>query len=286
MQSGEVVKRGAWSFELRSDYTAFKIPSDADIAAKAAAASEIDVLGHSLLQNASFSFGLAENLQLSMSIGYYTAIGGGTLSVDKDSGGLVRSTNEPKGLTDLWINGKWGFYKGPAGRIALYGGMKIPTGKKDVRDSNGEPVDFASTPGSGAADFTAGFGYSTYLSPQLTLDVSAGHTFRGTYHDYRLGDRTEAGVAFGWRFTGNIRAFPQSAAFLELNYRRNGNVQILGRRDGNSGGNAVFLSPGFRFGFSPGASFSLAAQLPLSQSPNGAQIETKLKAVASLSLSF
>ena len=286
VQSGEVMKRGDWAFELRSDYTAFKVPGDAEIIAKATSAGAIDVLDHSLLHNASLTFGLAENLQLSASFGYYSASGGGTVSYDPDNNGLSRSTNEPKGLTDLWISGKWAFYKGPAGRFALYGGVKIPTGKKDVRDSNGDPVDFASTPGSGATDFMAGLGYSTYLTSQLTLDASASHTLRGTYHDSRLGGRLDAGVALGWRFTEDIRTFPQSAVFLELNYRINGKVRVQGERDDNSGGSAVFLSPGLRFGLSPRASLSVAVQLPLSQTPNGAQIETKLKVVASLSLSF
>lgn len=286
VQSGETLKPGAWAFELRSDYTAFKIPSDADIASKAAAAGAIDLLDHSLLHGASLACGVSEDLQFSLSFGYYTAMGGGTVGVDPDSGALVRSTNESKGVTDLWINSKWALYKGPAGRLAFYGGVKFPTGKTDVRDSNGEAVDFASTPGSGATDYLAGFGYSTYLTPQLTLDASAGHTFRGAYHDYRLGGRTEAGMAVGWRFTQNIRTFPQYAAFMELNYRSNGKVEVQGEHDDNSGGSALFLSPGLRFGFSPRASFSLAAQLPVRQNPNGAQIETKFKAVASLSLSF
>ncbi len=286
VQSGEVLKPGAWAFELRSDYTAFKIPSDADIASKAATAGAIDLLDHSLLYGASLAYGVADNLQFSLSFGYYTADGGGTVSVDPGSGGLTRSSNEPKGLTDLWINGKWALFKGPAGRFAFYGGVKFPTGKKDVRDSNGETVDFASTPGSGATDYLAGFGYSTYLTPQLTLDASAGRTFRGVYHGYRLGDRTEAGVAMGWRFTKNIRAFPQYAAFMELNFRTNGKVEAQGEQDGNSGGSAAFLSPGFRCGLSSRAALSLSAQFPVHQTPNGAQIETKFKAVASLSLSF
>jgi hypothetical protein len=155
-----------------------------------------------------------------------------------------------------------------------------------VLDSNGNPVDYSSTPGSGATDFMAGFGYSTYLTSQFTLDASASHTVRGTYSGYRLGGRTEAGVAFAWRFKNDIRAFPNGALFVEANYRDIGKVQVRGEQDGNSGGTAFFLSPGFRIAFNPRASLSMAAQLPLSQSPNGAQIETKLKAVASLSLSF
>ena len=286
VQSGEVLKRGAWAFEMRSDYTAFKVAGDAEITAKATAAGDIDVLDRSQLHGVSLAFGVAENLQLSASFGYYSASGGGTVRYDPNSGGLSRSSNEPTGLTDLWINGKWALYKGPAGRFALFGGVKFPTGKKDVHDSNGDAVDFASTPGSGATDFMAGLGYSTYLTSQLTLDASAVHTFRGTYHDYRLGDRTEAGVAVGWRFTESIQTFPQYRAFLELNYRSNGKVKVQSERDGNTGGSAVFLSPGLHFGFSPHAALSLTAQLPLRQSPNGAQIETKLKVVASLSLSF
>ena len=286
VQTGEVLKRGAWAFEMRSDYTAFKVAGDAEITAKATAAGDIDVLDRSLLHVVSLAFGVAENLQLSASFGYYSASGGGTVRYDPDSGGLSRSSNEPKGLTDLWINGKWALYQGPAGRFALSGGVKLPTGKKDVRDSKGGSVDFASTPGSGATDFMVGFSYSTYLTSQLTLDASAGQIFRGTYHDYRLGDRLDAGVGLGWRFTENIRTFPQVAASVELDYRHSGKAEAQGEREENSGGSSVYLGPGLRFSFSSDASLWLALQLPVHQSPNGAQIETKLKVAASLSLSF
>lgn len=286
VQSGEALTRGAWALELRSDYTEFKVPGEADLTAKAAAAGDIDVLDHSLLHSLSLAYGLAENVQISATLGYYAPSGGGTVSYDPGTGALSRSTNEANGFTDLWINGKWAFYKGPAGRLALFGGVKLPTGKQNVLDSNGNPVDYASTPGSGATDFMAGLGYSTYLTSRLTLDASASHTIRGTRSDYRLGDRTEAGAAFAWRFKEDIRAFPNGAVFVEANYRAIGKVQIQGEKDGNSGGTAFFLSPGLRLGFTRSTSLSLAVQLPMSQRPNGAQIETKLKAVASLSISF
>ncbi len=286
VQSGEVLHQGVFSLDWRSDYTAFKTLTDAGIAAKAGPGGDIDLLGHSLLHTLSLGYGLSDSVQLSASFGYYQPSGGATADVDPNTGAVTRVANDPAGLTDLWVNGKWAFYRGPAGRFAAFAGVKLPTGKKDVTDAAGDPVDYASTPGSGATDWQAGFGYSTYLTARLTLDASASHTFRGTYHDYRLGDRTDAGVALAWRFTPDIRSFPQAGAFLELNYRDLGRIENQGVQDENSGGTALFASPGLRFAPSPRMAFTLAVQLPLSQSPHGAQVETRFKAVAALSFSF
>ncbi|HJU82955.1 MAG TPA: hypothetical protein VJ600_01980 [Holophagaceae bacterium] len=286
VMSGEVLRPGAFSLDWRSDYTAFRSLDDAGIAAKAADAGGIDLLDHSWLHSVSLGVGLTETVQLSATVGWYAPSGGATASVDPATGAVTRVANDPRGLTDLWINAKWAVYKGPAGRLALTGGVKLPTGKKDVRDASGDPVDFASTPGSGATDFQAGLGYSTFLTAHLTLDASVARTFRGTYRGYRLGDRTDAGAALAWRLTDSIRSYPQGSLFLELNYRDLDRVRDQGVTDGNSGGRALFTSPGFRLAFSPRSALTLAGQLPLRQSPNGAQTETRFKAVVALSFSF
>jgi hypothetical protein len=286
VQSGETLHAGAFSLEWRSDYTAFKTLSDAGIAAKAGPGGDIDLLDHSWLHTLTFGYGLTDTVQVSGSFGYYDPSGGASAAVDPVTSAVTRTANDPKGLTDLWLNAKWAVYRGPAGRLALFGGVKLPTGRKDVTDAAGDPVDYASTPGSGAVDYQAGLGYSTFLTARLTLDASASHTFRGIYRGYRLGGRTDAGVAMAWRFADSVRTFPQASAFLELNYRDLGRIENQGITDENSGGSALFTSPGLRFAFSPRAALTLAAQIPLGQSPNGAQVETRFKAVAALSFSF
>lgn len=286
VQSGETLKAGKISMEWRSDYTAFKVPSDAEIRAKAEAAGDIDLLDHSLLHSLNVGYGLTDTFQLSATMGYYSTSGGATASFDPNTSEITRAANRPNGLTDTWLQAKWAFYKGPAGRFAAIAGLKLPTGKKGFTDSEGNPVDYASTPGSGAADTQAGVGYSTFLTSNLTLDASFSHTWRGTYRGTRLGDRTDTGMALAYRLTDDIRSFPQFGVFTEVNFRSIGKVLANGELDDNSGGRAFFMSPGFRCAVSPKLAFTLAGQLPLHQAPNGAQIETKFKAVAAVSLTF
>ena len=283
--SGETLKAGRFSLEWRTDVTTFRRPSEADLRAKAGD-GEIDLLDRSLLHSLTLAYGFGDACQVSATLGTYTPSGGATASLDPETGELVRTANRPQGLTDLWLQGKWAFHRGPVGRIAAFAGLKLPTGRTDARDEAGEPVDLASTPGSGAVDTLLGLGYSTFLTARWTLDAGLTHTWRGTHRDTRLGDRLDAGVGVAYRFTRDLRSFPQASAFLELNHRRLGRLRIDGEAEANSGGRALFASPGLRVGFTPRMALTVAAQLPLSQSLHGAQIETRLKAVAALSVAF
>src|SRR6187401_293600 len=73
-QSGETLKPGKFSIEFREDYTEFENLSGATIEAKATRAGSFDLLDRSFLSTVSISYGIVENLQVSLSLGYYTAV--------------------------------------------------------------------------------------------------------------------------------------------------------------------------------------------------------------------
>lgn len=282
---GEVLKAGRWSLEWRTDLTTFKGLSDGEIAARAGA-GEVDLLDRSLLHTLTAAWGFREAFQVSASLGWYTASGGAHAEVDPDTGEVEHAANHPSGPTDLWLQGKWAAYKGPAGRFAVFAGLKLPTGRWDLRDDAGEPVDLAATPGSGAVDGQLGVGYSTYLTPRWTLDAGASHTWHGTKRDTRLGARTDAGVAVACRFTEDVKHTPGASAFLELNWRHLEPMRSGGEAEPNSGGTALFATPGLRIALTPHATLTLAAALPLRQDLRGVQVETRLKASAALAWVF
>ncbi len=303
--SGETLKPGKLSLDTRWDFTEFEHLSSEEIARKAERAGSIDLLNRSSVYGLSIAYGVAENFQLGLSIGYYNAVGsreaevepaepgepGETGGAEEVEGGETHhgpeySHSNPDGLTDLLLTGKYRVYRGPIGQIALIGGVKIPTGRHDVRNNLGEQLEPSATAGSGSWDFVAGAAWSRYLTPQLTMDVSALYTIRTEHDDFRLGDRFDAGVALAYRFTEDIEHYPQFGVFVEANVRHLAKSEDAGANDPNTGGTALFVSPGVRVGFSKQATFTVAPQLPVVQDLNGEQLETDFRVLASFNLTF
>ena len=54
----------------------------------------------------------------------------------------------------------------------------------------------------------------------------------------------------------------------------------------NSGGNTLYVAPGFRTRFNSNVALSVSAGIPIAQALNGDQVETTVKASAALSFSF
>src|SRR4051794_27983098 len=73
-QSGETLKPGKFAVELREDYTEFEHLSQPEIDAKAARAGSFDLLDRSFITSIGLSYGVAENFQAGLSLGYYQAV--------------------------------------------------------------------------------------------------------------------------------------------------------------------------------------------------------------------
>lgn len=310
-QSAETLKPGQFSIEARLEATEFEHLSSSEISRSAAHTGHFDLLDRSVLSSLSLSYGVAENFQLSLSIGYYDAEnareavvpghhdpppaehGGeaaeehGHDEAEHDAAPGIESHGfDPDGLTDLLLAGKYRFYRGPLGQFALIAGVKIPTGDDDVRDSTGAAIDPAAAAGSGSWDFVGGLAYSTFITGQLTVDASAQYTLRTEHDDFKVGDRFDAGVAVAYRLTRDIERFPQVSLFVETNLRHLRPSEVGGEEHHNTGGTALFISPGARIRFSRHAAFSVAPHLPVVQDLEGEQLETAFKLTAAFTLSF
>jgi len=285
-QSAETLKPGKVSLEFRAEYTEFEDLSDSKIEASAARAGSFDLLDRSFLETFSISYGVVENFQVGLTIGYYHAVNAREAEFDEATGESEILTFDPDGLTDLWLTGKYRFYRGPIGQFAVFGGVKFPTGKFDVENSEGERVEPSATAGSGSYDGMGGLAYSRFLTSRLTLDVSGQYTFRTEAEEFRLGDRIDAGLAFAYRLVEDIQQFPQVSFFGEANLRHLFKSEEDGERDPNTGGTALFLTPGVRAAFNPHAAFTISAPIPVWQDLNGTQLETDFKINGALTLTF
>jgi hypothetical protein len=295
-ESAETLKPWQWSATVRFDWTEFKSVSDSELAGKDA----FELIDRAFLTTLNLGVGITENFQLGLVFGYYAADGtreieheeaeaGGHEEAAEAEHGASKpefSTYDPDGWTDLWLNAKYRLYRGPAGQFALYGGVKLPVGDDRVINSAGERVEPAATPGTGAWDGMFGAAYTVSLMPNLALDASAQYTLRGEAHDYRLGNRFDAGVALGWRIIGGAQSFPQVSLQAEANVRAVAKSDADEGRDPNTGGTVLFLSPGVRVRFNERAAWTVGVQLPVVQDLNGDQVETDFRVTSSLNITF
>ena len=285
-QSAETLKPGKIAAEIRMDYTEFENLSSAEIESKASRAGSFDLLNRTFIETLSVSYGVVENFQLGLAIGLYQASRSREAEFNGDTGEIEISTFNPNGLTDLWFTGKYRFYRGPIGQFAMFGGVKFPTGRNEVRNSAGESVEPSATAGSGSVDGMIGLAYSRFLTGRLTMDVSGQYTFRTEANQFKLGDRIDAGLALAYRITEDIQKFPQVSVFVETNVRHLVESEAKGAKDPNTGGTVLFLAAGVRAGFTRNFAFILAPQIPAIQDLNGEQLKTKIKVNAALTFSF
>ena len=298
-QTAETLKARQIAGAVTFDWTEFDTPGLGALIGK----DHFDLIDRSYLTTFGFSLGVTENLQLGLSFGYYAADGARQIVHDEGGGehgeapaegehheeapaAPTLATFEPDGWTDLWLTAKYRIHRGPAGSFSLLGGVKFPVGETRVINSAGERVEPASTPGTGAWDGMAGLAYTLPLTPSLTLDASAQYTIRGEKYDYRLGNRLDAGAALAWRIAGGKDQFPSVHLIGEATVRHVAKSKESGERDGNTGGTALFLSPGVRVGFGEHAAWNVGVQFPVAQELNGDQVETDFRLTTSVNFAF
>jgi hypothetical protein len=294
-ESAETLKPWQWSATVRFDWTEFKSPSARELAD----ADSFELIDRAFLTTLNLGVGITENFQLGLVFGYYAADGTREKEHEEAEAGKEEeaepghaaskpefSTYDPDGWTDLWLNAKYRLYRGPAGQFALYGGVKFPVGDDRVINSAGERIEPAATPGTGAWDGMFGAAYTVSLMPRIALDASAQYTLRGEAHDYRLGNRLDAGVALGWRIIGEAKSFPQVSLQAEANVRSVEKSDTAEGRDPDTGGTVLFLSPGVRVRFNEHAAWTVDVQLPVAQDLNGHQVETDFRVTSSVNITF
>src|SRR5436305_4348746 len=282
--SGETLKPGHFELSLREDFSQFEKFSNAGAAARARSGGDFDALDHGFVTSVDFAIGVFENFQVGASTGYF--IGNDFKSAGlQDDGSIEEAKANPQGLTDLTITGKYRILHGAPGNLAIIAGVKAPTGRDDVRLSNGERLSPTDQPGTGAWDFPVGVGYSRFLTSQLTMDASALYTFRTENNHFRVGDRLDVGVALGYRVTESITRFPQFSVFGELLDVYLQKDKEDGDKDPNSGSNTLYFSPGARCRFSKNWGISLAPSFPIIQDVNGDQGEVRYKVALTVSFS-
>ena len=274
--SPDTLEAGRAAIGMRLTYTRPEQRSDAELAAFAA--RHVHAHNNDYLLNAvvGVSYGLTDRLTISAELPYRRQDGlragehshaGGSVSNEAVELGSV------SGIGDVSLMARYGLLAEGPMRLALIGGVKLPTGGTDKTSDQGERLETEHQPGSGSWDPIAGAAIATDLGP-VTLSASALYQFSGEgAQETELGDRAQVGVALSRHIgaehhedaPGDEHGHASWDVFLELTGEWEGRQQIAGETEEDSGGRVVWLSPGARFNSAGGWSVAGAIGLPVWQ---------------------
>ncbi|MFN7973106.1 MAG: hypothetical protein U0166_12280 [Acidobacteriota bacterium] len=285
--SAETLTKGTFALTFGVDFSTFETVDDAEgLDRSAASGDHVDAIDHSFIETLALSYGVTDTFELGLAAGYYTArdariYDAGTEDPEEEP---TVKTFDPDGATDVWLHGKFRFAKSADRTSAFIGGIKAPTGKDNVTDSEGEPVEPPSRAGTGAWDADLAFAHTERISQRFRVDASARYTFHQRHEDFRIGDRVDLGVAACYRMS--LKHLPRWFVIGELNARFRQHNEEGSADVPNSGGNSYFATVGVVTQLSEKMSIVLAGVAPLMEDLNGNQVETRAKLQAAVSFEF
>jgi hypothetical protein len=236
---------------------------------------------HEESYGAELAYGLTEDLDLSLSIPVVSKT-----SIQIDNHANLGRGERSAGLGDLWLQGKYRVVKGRPDVAVLFG-VKAPTGSTSETDQSGQKFEIEQQPGSGSWDLAVGIAASRQVAPETLIGASVEYMYRGEGGQQRkLGDvlRNSIGVSHALPRLGR---WPALHAVLELNTEWAAQDHSRDERHVlDSGGVAVFLTPGIRAGLSDNASAYFAMPVPVYQNLGGEHEESTYGLITGLVWTF
>lgn len=306
--------RRTWSLGVRSEYVRFREYSDARLVGLRRRDPDADLHSVDSLLAASLGllYGVTEDVTLGLRLPYVRRTGirepGPPLSaaalaaahataphtIDGPPGG-VEQLGDVDGIGDLGLFGQWRFARRGPWHAAVLAGLDLPTGETSARASNGERVETEFQPGSGSVDGLLGLA-GTFAGGPVMVDASAVYTIAGDgSHDTNLGDVLAYGLALSHRLGGHEHAGDHDHGtghpflwdvFVELNGEWREREEVDGRRDGNSGGTLLWLSPGARVTIAGRVAIGVSVGIPIAHDLHGDQVHPSYRLLTSAGLSF
>ena len=190
-------------------------------------------------------------------------------------------------LGDIRVQGRWqtDLASADPASAAFAGitfGLKLPTGKRDVANADGEVAERSLQPGTGTTDALIG-GYFRQALPFADYSWFAQVSARlalNSRDGYKPGN--QVGVDAGFRYDANARL----AAMLQLNYSYKARDKGSEAEPEDSGGQVISASPGVSYAIAPGYQVYAFVQLPLWQRVNGVQLTSSWSVAGGISAQF
>jgi Putative MetA-pathway of phenol degradation len=161
-------------------------------------------------------------------------------------------------------------------------GVKLPTGKHDVRNEDGEEAERTLQPGSGTTDAILGAywhaaapleGWSWFARAQAVLPMN-------TRDEFKPGRQLLVDGGARYAVSRNV------GLMLQANFQAKGRDSGAQAEPEDSGQRQLFVSPGVSWNFAKNAQVYAFVQLPVYQAVNGVQLTADWSALGGVSLRF
>jgi hypothetical protein len=298
----ETLEARHFAVGLRSAVTMPQDRSDTELEALASQHVHAHTSDYLLNAAAGAAYGLTDRLTISAELPYIRrdhlregehSHSGGTAINEVVALGSVSGFGDASVLARYRVTG------GTGAGLAFVGGLKLPTGGTHARDLVGERLETEHQPGTGSWDPIAGAAFGADLG-WATLGAGALFQFASQgAQETELGDRLQAGLALSHRF-GQPEHHHDDAeahehhehhhaswdAFSSLTVEWEGRQTIAGAVEAESGGTAVWLTPGARYAAASGFSVAAAIGVPVWQDIRASHPDNRLRLIVSLGKAF
>jgi hypothetical protein len=297
VQGPETLEAGHFAL---GQQTTLNVPQDrSDAELEALAARHIHAHNSDYTLNAAIgaAYGVTDRLTFSLELPYIRR-DGLREGEHSHSGGVATNAVVPLGsVTGFGDASLLAKYSLAGGALALIGGVKMPTGGTHSRSLSGERLETEHQPGTGSWDPIAGAALGIPLG-WAKLDASALYQFAGKgAQATRLGDRLQAGLALSHRFGPGEHLHDAEAGkhehhhaswdvFSSASVEWEGRQTVAGAVEQESGGTAVWLTPGVRYNSLSEFSLAAAVGVPLWQDVRASHPDTGLRLILSLGKGF
>ncbi len=311
---GSVLPQGITLVTLQYDMVSYKPLSDARLNDLATAGVEgVHAIRTIAVPSLALSYGLTKDLTITARLPY---LANRDIRETDIAGPGITERGGVYGFGDASAFATYRVLNDTAAGLdaAVILGLKAPTGRTNALDRDGVLFESEHQPGSGSWDPSIGAAASKQAG-LWSFSANALYTRAGAgLQDTRLGDRASYGIGASYRlwtnggshdhamhlggpFDGMMRhggvdhppAQASSKVALDvslgLNGQWSGAQTIAGERDGNTGGNVVFLSPGARLSVDNWSGF-LSVGVPVARHLNGIQSEPRLQATTGIAVKF
>ena len=191
-----------------------------------------------------------------------------------------------RGIGDAKIVGRWQLAQGanPASPSSsgINFGVKLPTGEHDQANGAGAVAERSLQPGTGTTDVILGawFHGGAPLAGWTWFALVQGQWAASERDNFKPGEQAQVDGGARWA------AGPDVALMLQANYLYKGRDSGSEGEPADSGGQALFVSPGVSWNLARNAQLYAYVQVPLWQKVNGVQLTADWSALAGVSWRF
>jgi hypothetical protein len=222
---------------------------------------------HEEFYNASLGYGVLNDFDL-----YLTAPVVSKNSIEVHGHRNLGKNERAAGFGDMRLIGKYRIWKKGV-EAALLAGIKFPTGRTSAKRKSGDKFEAENQPGSGSWDGEFGMVLSRNFMRRLSLATSFQYFLKAEgAQEHEEGDafRYSVGASYALRQLGK---YPNLSLGLELhNEWMRKDKSRTEKKVFDSGGTAIFLTPGAGFSLSRNVSAFCGISLPVYQNLGGVNL--------------